>query len=63
MPPTDKTMTAYFVSHHQTVRAMAAVKMDIATDVAISFVHSQYDKQVYSQSAACRTAMTFPNDM
>jgi uncharacterized linocin/CFP29 family protein len=32
---------------------MAADKMDIATDVAISFVHSQYDKHTFPV-AECR---------
>jgi hypothetical protein len=31
------------LSHHQSAKAMAVIEMEIVSEVAISFVHSQYD--------------------
>jgi len=46
------------MNHHQSANVTAVVEMEMTTDVAISFAHSQYDKQVHSQSAECRIEMT-----
>ena len=34
----------YLMSYHQSEIGMAIIKIEINTDVAISFAHSQYDK-------------------
>jgi hypothetical protein len=36
-------MRPYTRSHHQSAKAMAVIEMEITTDVAINFAHSQYD--------------------
>jgi hypothetical protein len=37
------TEAAYFVSHHQSEKATAVVQVEIASDIPISFAHSQFD--------------------
>jgi hypothetical protein len=43
------------MSHHQIAKATDVVVVEIASEVAISLAHSQYDKQIHSKSAECRT--------
>ena len=39
------------MSYHQSEIGMAIIKIEINTDVAISFAHSQYDKIGFSVGA------------
>ena len=41
----------YLMSYHQSEIGMAIIKIEINTDVAISFAHSQYDKIGFSVGA------------
>jgi hypothetical protein len=39
------------MNDHQSAKAIAVIEMEITSDVAISFAHSQYDTNATFQSA------------
>ena len=46
----------YWPNHHPIASAADVIAIEIATDIAISFAHSQYDTHAYSSRLHCRTA-------
>jgi hypothetical protein len=44
---------SYFMNHNQSAAPMAVVMVEIPSDIAISFAHSQYDTNANFQSAPC----------